>query len=1094
MIDRSKLSYLILLLFVLAVALSGYGQVDYSTATLKGTVLDPQAAAIPGATVTVTNPSTGSIKVVKAGSDGTYQVPALAPGTYEVKVEAQGFQKSIAKSVLLTVGQVEIYDFHLTVGSVNTVVEVSTEAPLISVTQTQQANTIDLAQVENLPNINRNMTAAVFTLPGVTNSEATRTQQPGFTGFTTTGFSIGGSNGRNNLSTIDGGENEYGSGQYRVTSIPVDSIQEFQVNRSSFAAEFGFTVGSSVNIVTKSGTNRFHGSAYGYFRNHTTQAVNFIDQLRTGTKPYSQNVFSGGTVGGPMVKDKLFFFTAYEYVKTDLSGFNFLLNSPSALGINGGTPAGLAQQSYVNKLANSGDPTLVSVAAGLRQSLVPQNDANLLKMMQRDDGFYDNLTKTHTLVSRIDYQRNDHNSLSFRFELARGLNGAQTYPDGASLVTRDYSILTNWSHTFGSSLLNQFRVQVVPFNKSDNIPNLDTGSIATLPANLPAAITIAGFAIGGFVPSFTFGSAAAIPYLAHQRRFQFDDSLSWTKGSHNLKFGASYRPVDYNVEDDLYFAGQFNFADNTFPIISAVPPAQQAAVVRYNLMNGIPPNGPPLAGLSGAQTFVFGLPSFYHQGYNNPAWHDWAHYFGSFVQDSWKVSPKLTLDFGGRLDFDREPSPLKTNVYVSPRLGFAWTPSSDQKTVIRGGTGIFEGPIDVLIPSYGAMLDDSGNYINQILPFASTAPVSSIAIYKAGVAAGLLPFGHLSASFINGLGQPTGQGAPNRVVFLVDPNYKNPYSIQASLSIQRELIHNLSLEVGYNMYHGLHLQMPVELNYKETGVVDPFLGPKYSVIDRTILQEVGYNSRGSSIYHGMTVSLTKRYSSHLQFQANYTFSKTLDNVIDFSSSQTWFRPTRLNLYRAVSVFDFPHVFVANAVYTSPFKAGEGHNVFSRVFADIAVAPVLTLRSGIPFSIRMPSLANGLTSLDANFATPFNASRDSSRGYPYHTLDLRIQKSMYVLRDRGVRLDVIAEGTNILNRANFNKVWDQFLSPYPSTGFDPSVNPVVTFANNSTVNMLTGPYNLKGFVPTSASQLNGQSLAFVGADSPRQVQFGLKLVF
>src|SRR5262249_24311838 len=244
-------------------------------------------------------------------------------------------------------------------------------------------------------------------------------------------------------------------------------------------------------------------------------------------------------------------------------------------------------------------------------------------------------------------------------------------------------------------------------------------------------------------------------------------------------------------------------------------------------------------------------------------------------------------------------------------------------------------------------------------PTASTAPVSSTAIYKAGVAAGLLPFGHLSAAFINGLGQPTGQGAPNRVVFRVHPNYKNPYSVQASFSVQRELARNLSLEAGYLMYHGVHLQMPVELNYRETGAEDPFIGPRYSVIDRTILQQVGYESRGSSIYHAMTASLTKRSRSQLQFHASYTFSKPLDNVIDFSSSQTWFRPSRLNLYRAVSVFDFPHVFAANAVYTTPFQAGPGRNILSRVFADITVAPIVTARSGIPFSIRMPSLANGL---------------------------------------------------------------------------------------------------------------------------------------
>src|SRR5215813_12297920 len=704
---KRSFGLLILLLAFMIWPRPSHGQVDVSTATLKGTVFDPNGAVVSGAIVTVTNTEKGISKTARSGADGTYQIPLLPPGSYQLQVEATGFIKELVRNLEMTLGQTTVYDMNLRVGAVTSVVEVTAEAPLIQVEQTQQANTINQNQVENLPNINRSMTAAVFTLPGVSDSEATRTQQPGFTGFATTGFSIGGSNGRNNLSTIDGGENEYGSGQYRVL-IPVDAIQEYQVNRSSFAAEFGFTVGSSVNIVTRSGTNRFHGTAYGYFRDLHTSANNFIDQLRTGQKLFSQNAYTGGTLGGPIVRDKLFFFTTYEYQKLDAAGFNQLLNSPSALGINGTSPAGLAQAAYVNQLAASGNPTLVTVAQGLRQSLVPQNNGNLLKMMQRDDGAFDNLTKLHTWVTKVDYHPNSANDLNFRFELSRGLFGAQSYPDGASLVTRDYSILTNWAHTFSPSLVNQFRAQIVPFNKANNVPNVDTGSIADPNIKVPAAITIAGFSIGGFVPSFTFGSPAAIPYLAHQRRFQFEDSLSWNKGAHNLKFGASYRPVDYNVEDDLYFAGQFNFADNTYPLILAVPPAQRTAVAVYNLTHGIPQNGPPAANLTGAQSFVFGLPSFFHQGFNNPKWEGWAHYFGSFAQDTWKVSPKLTLDVGARVDFDAEPPPLPHNVYVSPRLGFAWTPWGDQKTVIRGGAGIFEGPIDVLRSSYGPLPEVRG--------------------------------------------------------------------------------------------------------------------------------------------------------------------------------------------------------------------------------------------------------------------------------------------------------------------------------------------------------------------------------------------------
>src|SRR6266852_8709280 len=292
----------LVLLLVLLAALPGYAQVDYATATLKGTVLDPQGAAVAGATVTVTNLNTGISRTVKTGAEGTFQFSALHPGTYKVQAEAPGFEKTIASNLQLSVGQVVVNDVQLKVGAVTDVVEIEAAPPLIATEQTQQANTINESQVDLLPNLGRNITQAIYTLPGVSNADAPRSQNPGFTGFETTGFSIGGSNGRNNLSTIDGGENEYGSGQYRVLITP-DAIQEFQVNRNAFAAEFGFTVGSSVNIVTKSGTNRFHGSAYGYFRDSHTQANNFIDQLRSGQKLFSQNTYDGGTIGGPIIKD-----------------------------------------------------------------------------------------------------------------------------------------------------------------------------------------------------------------------------------------------------------------------------------------------------------------------------------------------------------------------------------------------------------------------------------------------------------------------------------------------------------------------------------------------------------------------------------------------------------------------------------------------------------------------------------------------------------------------------------------------------------------------------------------------------------------------
>src|SRR5215510_457572 len=442
----------------LTITISAFGQADVSSAAVKGTVTDPQGSAVVGAVVSVKDLDQGAVRTATTDSNGEFQVRLVRPGNHEITVEARGFSQYLIKEVQLTVGQTATYEIKLEVAGVKTEVVVTTSSPLIEVERTHQANTIEQRQVENLPNINRNMTAAVYTLPAVTNSEATRTQQPGFTGFATTGYSIGGSNGRNNLSTIDGGENEYGSGQYRVF-IPVDSIQEFQVNRNGFAAEFGFTVGSPINIVTKSGTNKYHGSAYGYFRNNSTQAINYIDQVQTqlnqtspgvGNEPFHQNAYAGGTFGGPIKKDKLFYFMSYEFQKLDAGGFNFLLNSPAAQGINA------AQAVYLNNIDIAGktNQALAVIAAQLRQKLVPQNDPNLLRMLTADNGAFDSLTRTHTLLSRVDYQPTSRDSLNFRFALSRALVGAQSYPSGASLVTRDYSILGNWAHAASSSVVN----------------------------------------------------------------------------------------------------------------------------------------------------------------------------------------------------------------------------------------------------------------------------------------------------------------------------------------------------------------------------------------------------------------------------------------------------------------------------------------------------------------------------------------------------------------------------------------------------------------------------------------------------------------
>jgi hypothetical protein len=254
------------------------------------------------------------------------------------------------------------------------------------------------------------------------------------------------------------------------------------------------------------------------------------------------------------------------------------------------------------------------------------------------------------------------------------------------------------------------------------------------------------------------------------------------------------------------------------------------------------------------------------------------------------------------------------HAYFSPRLGFALKATSDGKTVLRGGSGLFYSPIYFQIPGYTSVLNGSGQFINQI----SKSPLNGVAtLYGAGVvgnagcniAPGTLPFGVLTETQINCLGTPTGVGAPGRVLFELNPDYKNNYTIQANIGVQREIGKNLTIEVAYQMYHGLHLQQPVGLNYCEAGTPgcpataanivamsqrDPRLGPLYRVCgadtkcfrvnDAGITQFTDYESRGTSIYHGMTASLMKRFSNHFSFQANYTWSKAIDDQTDFNST------------------------------------------------------------------------------------------------------------------------------------------------------------------------------------------------------------------
>jgi hypothetical protein len=1025
-------------MLLVAISRLAIAQSDVSTGILKGTVTDEHGLVIVGAKVQVASVDRGTLFELPTGSEGNYQFLYLQPGVYDVRVEVPLFQPQV-KRIELTVGQTAICDIQIRVSAISETVDVRASTPVVEIEQAQQGNLIGSQQVQNLPNVRRDFFAYVFTVPGVASSNAPRAQGNGSFGFGTSGFSVGGSNGRSNLLTVDGGENELGSGQPRFF-LSQEAIQEYQVNRDGFAAEFGFTSGTAVNLITKSGANQFHGSAYLFFQSHLIAARNFFDSQPHGA--FHQMLTPGFTWGGPILKDRLFFFTSYEVVKDDETRFRRYTDNRAILGPSG------EQLAYLARLDGSADPDLRRIGASLRSALTPANSPATMSLLRSNEGGFTGRNMVHGWMSRIDYYRKS-DILTGRFSLERahredlGVSNEVAPSNGTNGALRDYTALFSWTHPFSSSVVNQARVQVAPGFSLRTLPNDATGPEMIIPS------------VG------TFGHAFSAPFNTFQTRYQVEDSLSEVRRGHLLKFGGSYRPVHYRVLNQLWFTGQWTFSGSAYPILVALPPADQVALVS---LNGGSAAGLPT--LTALQSFSLGFPFLYRQGFGNAEWQDWANFLGLFAQDSWKVTHRLSLDYGFRLDRDSEPRPLRRYNTVSPRVGFAWDPWGDEKTVIRGSGGIFVAPVNYQVTYLTNLLNDSGQFINQVFKTPASGMQAPAVLWAAAVRAGKAPWqDSFTEQQLLAMGVNTGPKNPGRVIYDAAPDYRNTYTVQASFGIARELARNLSLDVAYQAYRGVHIPLSHEINYRESGrLAGPAFGPALVPIDPAITQYNQYTSIGNSIYHGMTVSLVKRYSAHSLFNVNYTFSKAIDDVTDYNSAFSAFLPTNLRLERGVSAFNVTHNFVASGVFHSPLAGGAGHNPVARALAGVTASPIVFLRSGIPFTVLLGADVNG----DGHTGDrPFWAARNTGSGANFYGVDVRVSKPFAIL-DR-LPVEFVAEASNLLNHTNFFAINN-------IVGTDPK--------------FLYGPYNLRG----NRDLPSTSPLGFTAADDARRIQVGLKIVF
>lgn len=1078
---------------------------------ITGNVADPSGAVLPNATVTATDAARGTKRTVNSDSTGHYEITGLLPAIYEVSAAHNGFQTAIQKNVVVSVGQTSTLDFHMKIAGGSESVEVTTEPPAVDTERGHQAETINQQLIQDLPINRRDYLTFTLLAPGVSDSTRMANDQDFRVKQTPqSGLSFYGGNGRGNSVTVDGGEANDDSGGVRLT-LSQDAVQEFQINRSNYGAELGGASGATINIVSKSGSNDLHGSAYGYFRNDALDAANpfaFTQALAPGqifnpaapdvqgtpTKDTLTREQFGGSFGFPISKDKTFAFVAAEGLISNAQNAVPLLTNTNVFRPDTGQFSGNNQVGIINGLAAlggtpvpclTGQPALpAAVCAGILKNVLTINPAAgplssfLVNQFENNGGLFKYDTREYFISGRLDHVFNDSNQAYLRYSFAHDneqnpdVQSLVGFSAGSSVHAYDNTAQAAWFHQFSAKTQNELRAQ---FNYT---------SFNVIP-NTPGEV---GLAIPGFA---NLGTNIFLPSLTIMRRPDIADNGTLIRGHHTMKFGGEFLYRGNHTESHTFFPGRFVFGNLPGGLLS--PCLQVPAAC------GLPASTLPAA-INGLQSASLGLPQFYQQGFGNPIYNYPRPLGSAYWQDQWAITPNFNLTFGVRYEVDAQYGALTTDKdNFAPRAAFVWDPFGDHKVAIRGGVGIFYSPI------YGQIADvvQTLGFVNGIRPIAQVfvpltgAPgnpaLNSAVIFQTLFAQGLIQCttaapgsaacitpANLTQFGINVTN--TGPPPPLSVVFSGQPDYQSPYSEQASFGIEGEIAQGWSVSLSGIYVHTLRLPVALDVNDLAapfTTATSPFNGqqvkfqnwaapqcaanPFSCFVNPLILQADQYSSKGSAVYEGAVLEVQKRFSHHVQVLANYTFSKAIDTTTDFNSD---FGPQNsLNLAgeRGLSSFDQRHKVTMASVFETPWKG--------RLLGGWQLAPIIRYNSGHPFDI----LAGGTDINGDRHSTndrPLGIGRNTGLGPDYIDVDLGLTKAFKV--GERAQLQFTAQGFNIFNRTNFSSVNNEV----------PTLNGFTSVAPNSS----------GVFVNPGITSPGGAALAFTSALPKRQLQIGARLVF
>jgi hypothetical protein len=1098
------------LLIVLALCCTAV-QAQTFRGTILGTVIDRSGAAIAGATVTIRNLDTGLVRATTTSDDGSYAVPELPIGNYSVTVEKGGFKTAVVTGIRVEVASERRADVTLQPGELAQKIEVSGDVlPQVESTSNVLGGIVEARVVTNLPINGRDYQKLIYMVPGVSGSPDMITDSPGSFGI----FSLNGARGRANNYLLDGTDmndgyrndpsiNEAGVFGTPATILPVEAVAELRV-LSNFEPEYGRSAGGVINIVTKSGTNEWHGSALEYVRNTIFNARNYFDdrinqttQQPSPQQPFHLNQF-GGSLGGPIVRDRTFFFVDYEGMRESGAENSLacvptqqdIIDNTPGTGINPVVAALLARNPWPQPnlpgscIGNSAEPVPVSINASLATPFSNRVDSAIIKVDH-------NFTKNHFFTGRYYFGDSDQ---SFPLALVGGgllPNFNTATPTRVQLVSLSYVWVVSPSVVNESRLgWNRFAEGFFPIDRDFDPASigLNTG-VSSYDFGLPRII------VSGFAP---LGADNGDPRQRVDTNWHYIDNVSWKAGRHDVKFGYEFRRTSISQIFNRNFRGRLTFASLA------------------DFLDGVPLDG--------------------FQGQGNTNRNTFQNSHGLYVQDSLRWTRRFTLNLGLRWDYYgviREKKNLFTNVdpttgsgflvgsddlyepdynNVAPRVSVAWDVTGKGKTVLRAGYGFF----------YDAYSQD---FFMGHLPFNSffaPGPAYSafgpeaVFLVRAG-------FSALSSS------QPVYTGSTLQPdAFGVDQNLRTPYMQNYNLNFQQEITKYSVLQVGYVGSNGRKLFRFRDINqpdqaainafdYQDNGCCVPrrFEGaPFFSPFFYINFQETSANSS----YNGLQVSYRVNNWRGFTTNVNYTWSHSIDTASDgedfVSNASQPNDSSRPNLEKGNSNFDVRQKFVWNFIYEFPKWKGS----WSRLTDGWGINGVLTLQSGQPFhlnynfqddydgsgeffgrpdvvgsirynrddpnhfldlsSFAVPCTFDGLGTTARNCLNGSfhfgNLGRNSLRGPDFRQFDFSIYKDTAITER--LKLQFRAEFYNIFNHPNFaNPYLPFFIADAAFGGIS-----------------LSGQHT--GSLPLFATGDVGIGYPFLGGGGPRGIQLAVKFTF